>query len=493
MDYLNEEDIIRSATKIYKVGIDLKEYDMYYVCFQMRNGKQKIVKTFCEKGAFPEVGSEEYKRKQGFYVANIVDAFFVKRLLGSNGLMAKEGRNDYIYLGGEAFEKGGLANRNMIQANGKTGQANFDMNLQKLKSQVEAQVGQENRASESEHNRQPSKTGKTYVVGDIHGMYGSYMEVINKMTPNDHLIIIGDVIDRGHGGIKIIQDIIRRQKDRKNNPEITFLLGNHEMQFIKTIEIMSRRNLNENDLNLMINTWDKYDEGCEREKHKVVDAKADAEYDRLYQQYMDLFNRKGLTPEEVASLSIWIRNNHGNTTIFDFLDNQVVKGRDERTEIYQFLTDSYVILPSTIENRDYLFVHAAPPKDISVIQSMAKTKNGYKYSELPYKQEAFMVEARESGEEEEEGKKGKKDEIKEAYEMAKRAGFTTICGHSPETGYITEKPEEGFIRIDAGCGHGDGKGRDSSLIKLALYCVDDGSVEYLNENEKEAVNRAQER
>lgn len=493
MDYLNEEDIIRSATKIYKVGIDLKEYDMYYVCFQMRNGKQKIVKTFCEKGAFPEVGSEEYKRKQGFYVANIVDAFFVKRLLGSNGLMAKEGRNDYIYLGGEAFEKGGLANRNMIQANGKTGQANFDMNLQKLKSQVEAQVGQENRASESEHNRQPSKTGKTYVVGDIHGMYGSYMEVINKMTPNDHLIIIGDVIDRGHGGIKIIQDIIRRQKDRKNNPEITFLLGNHEMQFIKTIEIMSRRNLNENDLNLMINTWDKYDEGCEREKHKVVDAKADAEYDRLYQQYMDLFNRKGLTPEEVASLSIWIRNNHGNTTIFDFLDNQVVKGRDERTEIYQFLTDSYVILPSTIENRDYLFVHAAPPKDISVIQSMAKTKNGYKYSELPYKQEAFMVEARESGEEEEEGKKGKKDEIKEAYEMAKRAGFTTICGHSPETGYITEKPEEGFIRIDAGCGHGDGKGRDSSLIKLALYRVDDGSVEYLNENEKEGVNRAQER
>ena len=490
MDYLNEEDIIRSATKIYKVEIDLKEYDMYYVCFQMRNGKQKIVKTFCEKGAFPEVGSEEYKRKQGFYVANIVDAFFVKRLLGSNGLMAKEGRNDYIYLGGEAFEKGGLANRNMIQANGKTGQANFDMNLQKLKSQVEAQVGQGNRA---EHNRQPSKTGKTYVVGDIHGMYGSYMEVINKMTPNDHLIIIGDVIDRGHGGIKIIQDIIRRQKDRKNNPEITFLLGNHEMQFIKTIEIMSRRNLNENDLNFMINTWDKCDEGREREEHKVVDAKADAEYDRLYQQYMDLFNRKGLTPEEVASLSIWIRNNHGNTTIFDFLDNQVVKGRDERTEIYQFLTDSYVILPSTIENRDYLFVHAAPPKDISVIQSMAKTKNGYKYSELPYKQEAFMVEARESGEEEEEGKKGKKDEIKEAYEMAKRAGFTTICGHSPETGYITEKPEEGFIRIDAGCGHGDGKGRDSSLIKLALYCVDDGSVEYLNESEKEAVNRAQER
>lgn len=487
MDYLNEEDIIRSATKIYKVGIDLKEYDMYYVCFQMRNGKQKIVKTFCEKGAFPEVGSEEYKRKQGFYVANIVDAFFVKRLLGSNGLMAKEGRNDYIYLGGEAFEKGGLANRNMIQANGKTGQANFDMNLQQLKSQVEAQVGQENRASESEHNRQPSKTGKTYVVGDIHGMYGSYMEVINKMTPNDHLIIIGDVIDRGHGGIKIIQDIIRRQKDRKNNPEITFLLGNHEMQFIKTIEIMSRRNLNENDLNFMINTWDKGDEWSERKEHKVVDPKADAEFERLYQQYTDLFNRKGLTQEEADSLSIWIRNNRGNTTIFDFLDNQVVKGRDERTEIYQFLTDSYVILPSTIENRDYLFVHAAPPKDISVIQSMAKTKNGYKYSELPYKQEAFMVEARESKEE------GKKDEIKEAYEMAKRAGFTTICGHSPKAGEITEKPEEGFIRIDAACGHGDGKGRDSSLIKLALYCVDDGSVEYLNESEKEAVNRAQER
>lgn len=59
----------------------------------------------------------------------------------------------------------------------------------------------------------------------------------------------------------------------------------------------------------------------------------------------------------------------------------------------------------------------------------------------------------------------------------KKYGFITICGHTPELGTIVRDDNKGFIRIDSGCGH---KQKNS---KLALFCVDDGSVEYYDEKE----------
>ena len=55
---------------------------------------------------------------------------------------------------------------------------------------------------------QSNETTKTYVCSDIHGMYGSYCDAIKKIKDNDRLYILGDVIDRGAYGIKILQDII---------------------------------------------------------------------------------------------------------------------------------------------------------------------------------------------------------------------------------------------------------------------------------------------
>ncbi len=84
----------------------------------------------------------------------------------------------------------------MIQSNGKTGQQNFDESLFRIKLQVQAKEGKSQNPMISNE-----KNGKTYVIGDIHGMYGSYIEIMKRMTSKDHLIILGDVIDRGTGGI----------------------------------------------------------------------------------------------------------------------------------------------------------------------------------------------------------------------------------------------------------------------------------------------------
>ena len=63
------------------------------------------------------------------------------------------------------------------------------------------------------------------------------------------------------------------------------------------------------------------------------------------------------------------------------------------------------------------------------------------------------------------------------YEQAKAYGFTTICGHTLELKEILIDKNKGFVSIDAGCGC---KQRKS---KLALYCMDDGKVEYFDEKE----------
>jgi len=64
-----------------------------------------------------------------------------------------------------------------------------------------------------------------YVMSDIHGCYDKYKLMLDKIqfSENDILYILGDVVDRGAYGIKILLDIARRKN-------IIFLKGNHDLQ-----------------------------------------------------------------------------------------------------------------------------------------------------------------------------------------------------------------------------------------------------------------------
>lgn len=62
-----------------------------------------------------------------------------------------------------------------------------------------------------------------YVMSDIHGCFDKYKEMLSliEFLPRDTLYVLGDVIDRGPDGIKILQDMMLR-------PNVFPLLGNHE-------------------------------------------------------------------------------------------------------------------------------------------------------------------------------------------------------------------------------------------------------------------------
>lgn len=71
----------------------------------------------------------------------------------------------------------------------------------------------------------------TYVCSDIHSEYAVYESMMKHIKDNDKLYILGDVIDRGPDGIKILQDIIERQE----KGQVEFFVGNHEYMMIQSL------------------------------------------------------------------------------------------------------------------------------------------------------------------------------------------------------------------------------------------------------------------
>ncbi len=63
----------------------------------------------------------------------------------------------------------------------------------------------------------------TYVMSDIHGEAERFYRMlkITGFSDDDMLYIIGDVIDRGNGGVELLLDIMQRKN-------VCLLLGNHE-------------------------------------------------------------------------------------------------------------------------------------------------------------------------------------------------------------------------------------------------------------------------
>lgn len=76
----------------------------------------------------------------------------------------------------------------------------------------------------------------TYVLSDVHGQYTSYRKMLDKIkfSEDDFLYVLGDVIDRGPEGIRIIQDIRHRK-----NAEL--LLGNHEYMLMNALQYLRDR------------------------------------------------------------------------------------------------------------------------------------------------------------------------------------------------------------------------------------------------------------
>ena len=67
----------------------------------------------------------------------------------------------------------------------------------------------------------------TYVISDLHGQYRLFLKLLEKVkfSGADKLYMLGDAIDRGPDGIKILRHVM-------NAHNMHFLLGNHETMML---------------------------------------------------------------------------------------------------------------------------------------------------------------------------------------------------------------------------------------------------------------------
>ena len=74
----------------------------------------------------------------------------------------------------------------------------------------------------------------TYVISDIHGCYDKYIKMIDLigLSDSDTLYVLGDVIDRGPDGIRILFDMMQRKN-------VIPIIGNHESMALGVMRISS--------------------------------------------------------------------------------------------------------------------------------------------------------------------------------------------------------------------------------------------------------------
>lgn len=74
-----------------------------------------------------------------------------------------------------------------------------------------------------------------YAMSDLHGCYEKYLKMLEKINfgAEDTMYVLGDIIDRGSGGIKILMDMMSHEN-------IIVIRGNHENRAYKVMRFISQ-------------------------------------------------------------------------------------------------------------------------------------------------------------------------------------------------------------------------------------------------------------
>ena len=140
----------------------------------------------------------------------------------------------------------------------------------------------------------------TYVISDVHAHYDKFINFVNSTNENDTIFCLGDVIDKGPDGLSVLRHIM-------NDKRFQMLIGNHELMF----------------LNVVLSS------------------------------YLPAANAMGLTSYYKEN---WIKGNGGKNTFKSF----IALSKAEQDDIINFLQTLPVLLNVTINEKDYILVHAFP-------------------------------------------------------------------------------------------------------------------------------------
>ena len=81
----------------------------------------------------------------------------------------------------------------------------------------------------------------TYVISDIHGEYGKFMELLDMIhfSDEDILYVLGDVVDRGKNPVKTLLKMMEM-------PNVIPIAGNHEQMMLECMSVLIKEVKDEN-------------------------------------------------------------------------------------------------------------------------------------------------------------------------------------------------------------------------------------------------------
>lgn len=145
-----------------------------------------------------------------------------------------------------------------------------------------------------------------YAMSDIHGCYDKYRAMLSEIEfkSTDTLFILGDVIDRGPDGVKILQDMNARSN-------VFPILGNHEFTAAMCLPWLSQE---------------------------------------ITSQSLD-----SLTSGQISALGEWIANGGGPT-----LRSLQQLSQEERQDILEYFQEMELYAEVEAGGRSFVLTHAAP-------------------------------------------------------------------------------------------------------------------------------------
>lgn len=479
------EKVVLSSFQLSKKESDiLTIYDRYELKFSLKTGEEGTITLYVDKGTVPERIPSQYIGQEDKYQEKLRE-FFLNTLFQRN---KKESR---IYLGSFNY-KDKSKPVNDIYSVSKDGYSSkqelFNALIETLElyengiityeelmeTFPELDDNQHNKTRNFKNSLDPDnydekndipKKAKHYVLGDIHGYKEPYETAIKMIKQEDSLVLLGDVIDRGPNGIEILQDLMKR---KANTPEsnITFILGNHEKMMFEALNYILRFHLSPK----TIGDINDYFNASRRQKriyeyHKETgggDMKLAEELEKLCTEYKENIARVISeynidVAKMIETIGIWCcSKNGGDKTLYAFMNLDI----SEQKNIFEFLRSAYIMKQQRIQEKDILFVHASPPKDINLVKGLNQSgDNGIRANQLPYDELNFMVWNRNI----------------DTYSQCKELGLHTICGHTYEPNTTIVNRQKGYTCIDEGCGHG-------ASTSVGLYCIEDNTVIHIGQD-----------
>lgn len=171
-----------------------------------------------------------------------------------------------------------------------------------------------------------------YAMSDIHGCYDKYIAMLEKINfrAEDTLYVLGDVLDRGPDGFKVLLDLASR-------PNVVVLRGNHEAMAMRALPYILQTICSDKELTDTaadtIELWFHNGGETSLEDFLLLDAEqAVASWEYLHA--MPLYQEIEVDERKFVLLHGGLKNFSLNRKLKDYDPNQIVWCRPEANTVY---------------------------------------------------------------------------------------------------------------------------------------------------------------